>query len=67
MFLFVSIAFILFEVTSILGAGSGPFTTIGNKIYDSDSNWIVFKGIGLSCTEYCARPNMPIPDTLYTK
>jgi len=67
MFLFVSIAFILFEVTSILGASSGPFTTIGNKIYDSDSNWIVFKGIGLSCTEYCARPNMPIPDTLSSK
>ena len=50
-------------VTAITASsiGTGPFTTKGSKVYDVNNNWIVFKGIGLSCTEYCARPNMPVP------
>jgi hypothetical protein len=50
---------ISFGSAAASGIGSGPFTTKGNKVYDSNNNWVVFKGIGLSCTEYCARPNMP--------
>jgi hypothetical protein len=30
-------------------------------VLDAAGNWVVFKGIGLSCTEYFARPNMPLP------
>ena len=39
--------------------GSGPFTTRGSRVFDAAGNWVVFKGIGLTCTEYMARPNMP--------
>jgi hypothetical protein len=42
-------------------AAPGPFSTSGNKVFDADGNWVVFKGVGLSCTEYFARPNMPVP------
>jgi hypothetical protein len=39
--------------------GSGPFTTVGSKVYDASGAWVVFRGIGLSCTEYMARPIFP--------
>lgn len=31
--------------------GSGPFTTAGSKVFDASGAWVVFRGIGLSCTE----------------
>jgi hypothetical protein len=42
-------------------AGRGPFTIVGNKTFDSSGAWVVFRGIGMSCTEYFARPGYPAP------
>ena len=39
--------------------GSGPFRTVGSRVFDSSGAWVVFRGIGLSCTEYIARPIFP--------
>ena len=36
-----------------------PFRTIGSKVFDASGTWLVFRGIGLSCTEYMARPIFP--------
>ena len=47
--------------SSSAGVASRPFSTSGSKVFDAAGNWVVFKGIGLSCTEYFARPNMPVP------
>ena len=41
--------------------GRGPFTVVGNKTFDSTGQWVVFRGIGMSCTEYFARPGYPSP------
>jgi hypothetical protein len=58
--------YMLFSVLLCADAGRGrapgPFTVVGSKIFDSDGNWIVFKGIGFTCTEYMTRPNMPLID-----
>lgn len=40
--------------------GAGPFSTDGKRILDADGNWVVLRGFSLSCTEYMARPNMPL-------
>jgi hypothetical protein len=40
-------------------AGRGPFTVVGSKVFDSTGSWVVFRGIGFSCTEYMARPIFP--------
>ena len=39
--------------------GGGPFRTEGSRVYDAEGNWVVFRGVGLSCTEYMARPIFP--------
>lgn len=41
------------------GPGLGPFSTNGSRVYDSTGAWVVFRGIGLSCTEYMSRPIFP--------
>jgi hypothetical protein len=41
--------------------GRGPFRIDGAVIYDSTNTPVVFRGIGLSCTEYMARPGFPDP------
>jgi len=41
--------------------GRGPFTVRGAQVFDSDGSAVVFRGIGLSCTEYMARPGFPDP------
>ena len=43
-------------------AVEGPFITVGSKLFDSTGKWVVFRGIGVTCTEYCARPNMPLEE-----
>lgn len=45
--------------TATQAAGRGPFQTVGNKVFDSAGNWVTFRGMGLSCTEYMARPIFP--------
>ena len=41
--------------------GRGPFRIDGAVIYDSTMTPVVFRGVGLSCTEYMARPGFPDP------
>ena len=41
--------------------GRGPFTVRGAQVFDADNHPVVFRGIGLSCTEYMARPGFPDP------
>ena len=41
--------------------GRGPFTVRGAQVFDADGTPVVFRGIGLSCTEYMARPGFPDP------
>ena len=41
--------------------GRGPFRVEGAQVFDSSGAQVVFRGIGLSCTEYMARPGFPSP------
>ena len=41
--------------------GRGPFRVEGATIFDATNSPVVFRGIGLSCTEYMARPGFPAP------
>lgn len=41
---------------------TGPFSVQGSKVYDAAGNWVVFRGIGLTCTEYMTRPMFPLAD-----
>ena len=41
--------------------GRGPFRVEGATIFDSTNTPVVFRGVGLSCTEYMARPGFPDP------
>ena len=45
--------------------GRGPFRTEGKKTYDIDGNWVVFRGMSTTCTEYFARPGYPLLDAAY--
>ena len=43
----------------LIGASaSNGFSVKGNKAYDPDGNWVTFRGIGLTCTEYMMKPDM---------
>jgi hypothetical protein len=35
---------------------AGGFTVVGSKVFDAAGQWVVFRGIGLTCTEYMQRP-----------
>jgi hypothetical protein len=48
-------------VSSAAAPGRGPFRVEGAVVYDSTDTPVVFRGIGLSCTEYMARPGFPDP------
>lgn len=41
--------------------GRGPFRVVNATVFDSTGTPVVFRGIGLSCTEYMARPGFPEP------
>lgn len=52
---------ILASLVSLAAAapGRGPFKTVGSRTFDSDNNWVVFRGMSVTCTEYMARPGYP--------
>lgn len=53
--------FALTAVAAVVGPGLGPFRVENATVYDSTNTPVVFRGIGLSCTEYMARPGFPAP------